>query len=285
MKHALITGVSTGIGHATTAELLRQGFAVFGSVRKGSDAERLARQFGGNFTPLVFDVTQENEVRDAAARVADKVGVEGLYGLVNNAGISRPGPLSELPASAVREHLETNVMGVVHVTQAFLPSLRARPGRTEPPGRIVNISSVSGRIAYPFMGPYAASKHALEALSDSWRRELMLYGIDLIVIEPGAIQTPIWDKASTISSEFAASDFGPILQNIDLMESKRTALPAQRVARTICRALTCRRPRARYVIPDRWWTYWVLPRILPDRWLDAIIARALGMEKKRDVET
>ena len=280
MKNVLVTGVSTGIGHATAAELLKQGFAVFGSVRKDSDAEQLARQFGSNFTPLVFDVTQEDQVRNAAARVADKVGVQGLFGLVNNAGISRPGPLSELPASAVREHLETNVMGVVHVTQAFLPSLRMQPGRTQPPGRIVNLSSVSGRIAYPFMGPYAASKHALEALSDSWRRELMLYGVDLIVIEPGAIQTPIWDKAATISSDFTDSDFGRILQHIDLLESKRGALPVERVVRIIHRALTCRRPRARYAIPDQWWKFWVLPRILPDRWLDRIIARTLGMEKK-----
>jgi len=284
MKHVLVTGVSTGIGHATVVELLKQGFAVFGSVRKTADAERLAREFGRNFTPLLFDVTQEDQIRDAAACVADKVGAEGLCGLVNNAGISRPGPLSEIPASAVREHLETNVMGVVHVTKAFLPSLRMQAGRTQPPGRIINMSSVSGRIAYPFMGPYAASKHALEALSDSWRRELMLYGVDVIVIEPGAIQTPIWDKASTISSEFAASDFGPILQNINLQESKRTALPPERVARIVCRALCCRRPKTRYVIPDKRWTYWILPRILPDRWLDGIIARTLGMEEKRDVE-
>ena len=283
MKHVLITGVSSGIGHAAVAELLQQGFAVFGSVRKVADAERLSGEFPRNFTPLVFDVTREDQVCEAAVRVADKVGAEGLWGLVNNAGISHSGPLSELPTSVVREHLETNLMGVVHVTKAFLPSLRTQPGRSQPPGRIVNISSVSGRIAYPFMGPYAASKHALEALSDSWRRELMLYGVDLIVIEPGAIQTPIWDKTAIISSEFAASDYGPILQHIDLMEAKREALPVERVTRVIHRALSCRRPRARYVIPDRWWKYWILPRVLPDRWLDRIIARILGMEKKPDV--
>lgn len=280
MKHVLVTGVSTGIGYATVAALLQQGYAVFGSVRKSADAGRLAGDFGRDFTPLVFDVTQEGQVRAAAACVAEQLGAEGLWGLVNNAGISRPGPLSELSASALREHLETNVMGVFHVTRAFLPLLRAQPGRTLPPGRIVNISSVSGRIAYPFMGPYAASKHALEALSDSWRRELMLYGVDVIVIEPGAIQTPIWDKASVISSEFAATDFGPILKNIDLQESKRGALPVERATRIICRALGCRRPKTRYPIPDKWWTYWTLPRILPDRWLDRIISRILGIERK-----
>ncbi len=248
--------------------------------RKTADAERLAGEFGRDFTPLLFDVTQEDQVRDAAAWVADKVGAEGLWGLVNNAGIARPGPLSEVPASTVREHLEINVMGVVHVTKAFLPSLRMQAGRTQPPGRIVNISSVSGRIAYPFMGAYAASKHALEALSDSWRRELMLYGVDVIVIQPGAIQTPIWDKASTISSDFSDSDFGPILEQIDLQETKDLALPPAKVARIICRALRCRRPRSRYVIPDGWWRCWILPRVLPDRWLDRLVARTLGIEKK-----
>jgi NAD(P)-dependent dehydrogenase (short-subunit alcohol dehydrogenase family) len=283
MKHVLVTGVSTGIGYATVAELLKQGFAVFGSVRKAADAQRLADQFGRDFTPLLFDVTQEDQVRDAAARVADAVGAEGLFGLVNNAGISLPGPLSELPASTVRQNLEVNVMGVFHVTKAFLPSLRMQPGRTQPPGRIVNISSLSGRIAYPFMGPYAASKHALEALSDSWRRELMIYGVDVIVIEPGAIQTLIWDKASIVSTDFANSDFGPILEDIDLLESKRTALPPEKVARVICHALTCRRPKTRYAIPDMWFKYWILPRLLPDRWLDWVIARTLDMERKPDV--
>ena len=237
-----------------------------------------------SFTPLVFDVTQEDQVRDAAARVADKVGAEGLWGLVNNAGISRPGPLSEIPASAVREHLEVNVMGVVHVTKAFLPTCGGKPGATQRPGRIVNISSVSGRIAYPFMGPYAASKHALEALSDSWRRELMLYGVDVIVIEPGAIQTPIWDKAATISSEFAASDFGPIL---------REHRPAGEQTHGLARR---KRWRASSVTP---WAAGVPRPGTPFRtgggildpaadpagpWLDRVVARTLGMERKRDGE-
>ncbi len=134
------------------------------------------------------------------------------------------------------------------------------------------------------MGPYAASKHALEALSDSWRRELMLYGVDVIVIEPGAIQTPIWDKASGISSDFATTDYGPILQHVDLSGAKRTALPVERVVQVICRALVCKRPKARYVVPDNWWKYWFLPRLLPDRWLDKMIARMMGLQPKRDVQ-
>jgi len=279
MQHVLVTGVSTGIGYATVAELLKQGCSVFGSVRKSEDADRLSEEFGPRFTPLLFDVTREDQIHAAAARVTDMVGAQGLSGLVNNAGVSLPGPLSVIPASMVRDHLEINVMGVVNVTKAFLPSLGMRQHRARPPGRIVNISSLSGRIAYPFMGAYAASKHALEALSDSWRRELMLYGIDIIVIEPGAIRTPIWDKASTIFSSFSDSDYGPILERINLLKSKRAALPVEKVARIICHALWCRRPKTRYVIPDQRVKYWIIPRILPDRWLDWSIKRMLGLEK------
>lgn len=281
-KHVLVTGASTGIGYATVVELLGQGYSVFGSIRTASDAARLSKEFGRRFSPLVFDVTREEQVAAAAADVADKVGSQGLCGLVNNAGICRPGPLSVTPASVISEHLEINVMGVFNVTKAFLPSLGTRPHRAASPGRIINISSLSGRIAYPFMGGYAASKHALEALSDSWRRELMLYGIDLVVIQPGAIRTPIWDKASSISMDYADTDYGPILQKIDLLATKRSALPPEKVARLICRVLRARRPKARYVLPDNWLLYWIIPRMLPDRWLDRIIQRILGLEMKRD---
>ena len=232
MKHVLITGVSSGIGYATAAALLKQGFLVFGSVRQAEDAERLSGEFGRHFTPLLFDVTREEQIHAAAAQVARDVGDEGLWGLVNNAGISLPGPLSEIPASMLRKHLEINVMGVFHVTRAFLPSLGAPPSGRQRPGRIINMSSTSGRVAFPFMGAYAASKHALEALSDSWRRELMLYGVDVIVIQPGSIQTPIWDKASAVYREMPASDYRPIFERIDLEDYKRRALPADRVARS-----------------------------------------------------
>jgi NAD(P)-dependent dehydrogenase (short-subunit alcohol dehydrogenase family) len=282
MKHVLVTGVSTGIGYATVAHLLKAGYWVFGSVRKSEDAERLSEEFSQQFTPLLFDVTEEEQICDAAALVTDQVGPQGLWGLVNNAGISLPGPLSEIPASMLRKHLDINVMGVVHLTKAFLPSLGMQRPRTQPPGRIINVSSTSGRIAFPFMGAYAASKHALEALSDSWRRELMLYGIDVIVIQPGSIQTPIWDKASATYSEMPDSDYRPMIEKIDLAEYKRTALPVEKVARIICHVLQCRRPKTRYVLPDRWVSHWIGPRILPDRWLDWIIKRNMGLDRKRN---
>jgi len=284
MKHVLVTGVSTGIGYAVASELLQRGYGVFGSVRRPEDAHRLSQALGDRFTPLVFDVTDSDAIAAAAQRVNDVTGTEGLAGLVNNAGVSLPGPLGDMPAAQIRQQLEVNVMGVVHVTQAFLPSLGAAGPRTAPPGRIVNISSVSGRIAYPFMGAYAASKHALEALSDAWRRELMLYGIDVIVVQPGAIKTPIWDKSSRISTDYPDSDFAPILQRINLAHTERIALPVEKVTRVIVRALESRRPKTRYVIPHKWLMYWLLPRYLPDRWLDAAISRMLGLRKRTDAE-
>lgn len=280
MKSIVITGVSTGIGHGTAADLCRRGFRVFGSVRTEEDAARLQRDLGGNFTPLVFDVTDTDAIARAAALVKREIGDDGLFGLINNAGISDPGPLAALSPEVLRRHFEVNVVGVLHMVQAFLPLLRGVSPRR--PGRIVNISSVSGRIAYPFMGPYAASKHALEALSDSLRRELLIYGIDVIVIQPGAIDTSIWDKAAHIKTSFDGSDYHPVLKHVNLADSRRAALPVAAVTRRIVDALVLRRPKTRYVVPDRLFLYWLLPRWLPDRWLDRAIDRILNFRKIRD---
>lgn len=282
MRSVVITGVSTGIGYAAATELCRRGYRVFGSVRREVDAERLQLDGKGLFTPLVFDVRDPEAIAAAAERVRSVVRGSGLCGLINNAGISIPGPISLQPPELIRQHLEINVLGVVHAVQAFLPLLRQRKGTGARPGRIVNISSVSGRIAYPFMGAYAASKHALEALSDSLRRELLVYGVDVIVLQPGAIDTPIWDKAASIRSEYRATDYGPVLQHIDLHAARLGSLPVAAVTRRIVEALEHRRPKARYVIPDRWFTYWLAPRYLPDRWLDRIIWRLLGFRKIRN---
>lgn len=280
MKSIVITGVSTGIGHGTVTELCHRGFRVFGSVRTQDDAARLQAEFGSTFTPLVFDVTDADAIGRAAATVQEEIGEVGLFGLVNNAGISDPGPLSALAPDVLRRHFEVNVVGVLHMVQAFLPLLRRRTeGRA---GRIVNISSVSGRIAYPFMGPYAASKHALEALSDSLRRELLIYGVDVIVIQPGAIDTPIWDKAAHLRTSFDGTDYQTIFKDMNLSAERRTALPVSAVTRRIVDALVLRRPRTRYIVPDRLFRYWLLPRWLPDRWLDRAIDRLLKLQKIRN---
>ncbi len=167
MKHVVITGVSSGIGFDGARYLVERGWHVFGSVRRTADGERVRAELGEGFTPLFFDVTDEGAIKTAAGQVSERIGETGLWGLVNNAGIAVPGPLMHLPLEEFRQQLEINVTGQLAVTQAFLPLLGVRKNASHPPGRIVNISSVSGRIAYPFLGPFAASKHALEALSDA----------------------------------------------------------------------------------------------------------------------
>lgn len=282
MKNVVITGVSTGIGRAAAADLVAHGYRVLGSVRREADAARLQEELGSPFTPLLFDVTDETAVRSAAVRVAEVVGDDGLWGLVNNAGIAVAGPLLHLPPADFRRQFEVNLFGALTVTQAFAPLLGAKRGTSYPPGRIVNVSSISGIITYPFMAAYAASKHALEALSDGLRRELLIYGVDVIVIEPGSVQTPIWDKAAEQdSSTLAETDYGPILAAFQktMVERGRHSQPVEVVARAIRLALDSERPKTRYLLPSNWVSGWLLPR-LPDRWFDAVIGRRLGLLRK-----
>lgn len=279
-KHILITGISTGIGYATAAMLVQRGYHVFGSVRRQEDAARVQLELGHGVTPLVFDVTDEVGVETAVDQVRTALDGQNLTGLVNNAGISITGPLMHLPIDQLRYQLEVNVVGLLHVTQSCLPLLGAAKDAPFPRGRIVNVSSVSGKIAYPFMGAYAASKHAVEALSDALRRELLLYGIDVILIQPGTTATPIIDKASAGMGQYGRTDYAPILQKIaaeDIRVRQQSAIPVAKVAAKIVAALESPRPRTRYPIPRKWLTGWLLPRLLPDRLLDRIIAHQLNV--------
>ncbi len=283
MKNIVITGAATGIGYATTHELLQHGYHVFGSVRKTADAERLQAEFGEDFTPLVFDVTDASAIEVAADQVEDVLGQANLVGLVNNAGIAMTGPLMHLPVEELRQQFEVNLFGVVAVTQAFLPLLGACDEPEDVPGRIINLSSVSGCIAYPFMGPYAASKHALEGLSDSLRRELMLYGIDVILIEPGSVQTPIWDKAEQVDiNRYAETDYAEILVKMHqtTIDLGRQGLRPEKVARAIRLALESPRPKARYVLANNYLLGWWLPQKLPTRWFDWLLARSFGLQRR-----
>ena len=242
----------------------------------------MAAELGDAFTPLLLDVTDGESIRRAAERVETAVGDEGLFGLVNNAGIVIGGPLMHLPVHELRRQFEVNVFGVVAVTQAFLPLLGAVRHAPHPPGRIVNISSVSAHTVYPFVGPYAASKHALEALSHAWRRELMLYGVDVILVVAGAVDTPIWGKMGEEEvARYADTDYAQAGER-----TRETALnlggqgmPAARVARTIAEALTAQKPKASYLLTNNWLMGWYLPRQVPARRLDRIIAKALGLRR------
>ena len=285
MKYTVVTGVSTGIGLGTAGELTKHGYHVFGSVRKEEDGERVRSQLGESFTPLTFDVTDEVAIRAAALEVEKAVGEKGLNGLVNNAGIGVYGPLTHLSLDEVRRQMEVNFFGVLAVTQAFLPLLGARKNAPHSPGRIVNISSVSGKIAFPFFGPYSASKHALEAISHTLRRELLLYGIDVILIGPGAVKTPIWDKGGQedAAGRFSETDYGAILADFQesAIENGKQGLPPEAVGRAIRKALEVKKPKVRYIVVGNSLRDWFIPLYLPSRWLDNLIGKSLGLSKNK----
>lgn len=281
VKYAVVTGVSSGIGYAVVKELIGRGYFVFGSVRKQEDADRLAAEFDeGEFGALVFDITDPAGIAAAVAEVAEEVEGIGLWGLVNNAGIAVAGPLMHVTPEEMRRQFEVNVIGTLAVTQAFLPLLGARRDAKHPPGRIVNISSVSGHIAYPFMGPYAASKHALEAMSDALRRELLLYGVDVIVVAPGSVNTPIWDKAEQEYGALApGTDYDEVGKKFLETATKlgRESMPVERVSRTVLMALESPKPKPRYILSNNRVLGWLLPRWMPTRMYDRIIASQMGL--------
>lgn len=273
---AVITGASTGIGAACALYLDRLGWQVFAGVRKPADGEALCRQASDRLTPLLLDVTDSAAIAAAADAVTTAVGEAGLAGLVNNAGITRGGPLEFLPVAELRQQLEVNVIGQIAVTQAFLPLLRRGPGR------VVNMGSISGRVAMPFMGPYAASKFALEALTDSLRLELRPWDIHVAIVEPGPIATPIWQKSLATADELTHTlpPAGHELYQAAmararqrLVKASQAGIPAEVVAAIVAHALTAKRPKTRYPIGRGVRLAILLTKFAPDRLRDWLITR------------
>jgi NAD(P)-dependent dehydrogenase (short-subunit alcohol dehydrogenase family) len=282
MKSVVVTGASTGIGWGCVKVLAANGFHVFGSVRKQADADRLSKEFGAAFTPLIFDVTDAAAVAAGARQVEAALKGATLAGLVNNAGIANPGPLLHIDVDNFRQQMEVNVTGQLIVTQAFAPLLGARPdAKTQAPGRIVMMSSVGGKVSSPFVGPYNASKFALEGLSEALRRELMIYGVDVIVVAPGAIATPIWDKADSI--DVTRYDNTPYAKSLAMVKKYmvdlgRKGLPPERIGETVRTALTASSPKTRYVVTPEPLTNWMSLN-MPKRMIDRTIAKRLGLTR------
>ncbi len=283
----VVTGASTGIGEACAETLTRKGFFVFGSVRREEDAARLATRLGGNFAPLFFDVTDAAAVERAAREVEAQIGDRALAGLVNNAGVALPGPLLHQPIEDFRRQFEINLVGQLQVIQAFAPLLGAgavRQGehgaRIGPPGRIVNMSSVSGSFAFPYLGAYAASKHALEGFSNALRRELMIFGVDVIVVAPGVVRTPIWDKAEQADADrWDRTAYGASARRAQkwAVEQGRGGPPPALVAGAVLRALTEKNPPTRIPVVRNYLAEWLLPRLSPARFIDRLIAKELEL--------
>ncbi len=282
-KTAAVTGVSTGIGRAIAKSLTDAGWRVFGSVRKEKDAAEAAEALGSNFSPLIFDVTDEAAIAREAAKVNAALGGRKLDALINNAGVAVAGPVGYLDLDDLKYQMDINVYGPIRVTKAFLPLLGADHARAGAPGRIVNMSSVAGKMASPFMSPYAMSKHALEAMSESLRRELLIHGIDVVIVGPGAIRTPIWAKADDLDVDKYRSTeyYGMLVGMKNMMQSfGAEGLEAEDVGELVLRILTTPKPKTRYSILRNKFSMWTLPQFLPKRMVDTIIAKRFGMKPR-----
>ena len=283
MRSVVVTGSSTGIGWGISKVLIKKGIRVFGSVRKQADADRLQAEFGTNFVPVLFDVTDSRAVVEGAKKVTAMLDGWPLLGLVNNAGIAVAGPLLYIDVDEFRHQLEVNVTGQLIVTQAFAPLLTPYAEHRATPGRIVMISSVGGKNASPFVGPYNASKFALEGFSESLRRELLLLGIDVIVVAPGAVATPIWDKAEQVDvSRYANTPYASGLNAVReyMLTSGRKGLKPEKLGQAVWNALTTRKPKTRYIVtPDPFQNY--LVNHLPKRMVDRMIGGRLGLLPKK----
>lgn len=279
-RTVVITGASSGIGAACARYLDERGFTVWAGVRRIEDGEELTGLSSARLRLLLLDVTDQASISAAGRRVAEAVGDNGLWGLVNNAGISVAGPLELLPLPDVRRQFEVNVIGVLAVTQMFLPLLRKGHGR------LVNISSIAGRASTPFLGAYCGSKFALEAMSDAWRLELAPWAIPVSIIEPGAIQSKIWQRAAMSATRMldgvTPELFRLYQQPLSRMQTAiarvaARAIPAEVVARAVAHALADSRPRTRYLVGNDARLRALLKWILPDRIQDRLVAWFLGV--------
>jgi NAD(P)-dependent dehydrogenase (short-subunit alcohol dehydrogenase family) len=280
MKSVVVTGASTGIGRAAAMHLDRRGWRVFAGVRREEDAASLRGAGSERLQPLMLDVTDAAQIAAAAEKVGTEVGEAGLDGLVNNAGIAVPGPLETLPVDDLRRQVEVNLTAHVAVTQALLPAIRRAPGR------IVFITSIGGLMAFPMFGAYHAAKFGLEAVGDVFRQELRPWGIEVAVIEPGSIATPIWERGEAEVDAIAerardghAELYGEAIAAYREVARKTGArgIPPERVAKKIEHALASRRPRTRYLVGADARGQALAKSILPDRLVDWLVARATGM--------
>ena len=284
MPTALITGASTGIGQATALRLARAGWTVLAGVRGSEDGERLSGEAPqGRIQPLILDVTDFQQIKQAAGRVSELAAAGEsspgrLDALINNAGIGYGGPLELIHPDDLRKQFDVNVLGQIAVTQAMLPALRAAHGR------ILFMSSVGGRVAMAFTAPYAASKHAIEAFGDALRVELATSDVQVGLIEPGSVATPIWDKARETGDQITVppelqKQYGNVPAAMDkaLQDTAKRGVPAEQVAETIERALTARRMRSRYVVGRDARAMIFARRLLPDHTFDRVAKRVLGV--------
>ena len=280
MKYVLITGVSTGIGFDATRYLIDAGYFVFGSVRKQADKTRLEQEFPNNFLCMVFDVNDGDAIlreRENVERVLDG---QLLTCLVNNAGVAVAGPLELLDDEAFENQFATNVLGTRKVINAFLPLLGAslELRSDQKPGKIINNSSISGVFNTPLNGAYCVSKHAIESLGEVYRRELLMYGIDVVSIQSGPIQSEIWNKNIGAMEKYENTDYGTMVKRTNeiLEAAQASAQPAEVISKLILKIIENPRPKLAYVVHSRPWLIKLLTRWIPKRRVDRILHRKLA---------
>jgi|TARA_B110000967_G_scaffold210067_1_gene270181 NAD(P)-dependent dehydrogenase (short-subunit alcohol dehydrogenase family) len=283
MLSVVVTGSSTGIGYQISKTLIANGYRVFGSVRNNKDATRVSSELGSNFVPLLFDVTNEDAVKASVKQVGDLLENQTLAGLINNAGIAVFGAVQNLTAEEFKYQFDVNLLGVFHCTQAYMDLLGADKSRNGEPGKIINISSISGELGMPFMAAYNMSKFGLEGFSESLRRELMLFGIDVVVVAPGPVKTPIWTKVDKIgmikrydNSAFRKV-FSKMLHFTDVLE--KTAVSPEVIAARVMSILAKKNTKTRYRIDAQRFQNMLLT-MLPRRMADKMIAKQMGLIKK-----
>lgn len=280
-RNVLITGASTGIGAACARMLAGRGWRVFAGVRREKDGEVLKEGAVGRIVPVILEVTDREQIKAVVREVEVLCGEVGLQGVVNNAGIALAGPLEFMPVEAIEKQFEINVFGLIAVTQAVMPMIRASRGR------IVLTGSNSGFMCEPFLAGYGATKHALEAIADSLRIELRPWGIQVALIQPGAIKTPIWNKSREAAEqlfvgmppqceELYAEPIVALRKMVDKIPSM--AIPPERVAKAVVHALEARRPRTRYPVGMDSVLGSLLVRVVPDRVRDWVIRRFMGLK-------
>ena len=277
MKTFLITGTSTGIGEACALHLDRLGHRVYAGVRRDTDGDKLRSQGSERLNPVIVDVTDQASIDSAVKRVESEVGE--LHGLVNNAGVGRGGPIEFLSIDEWRDQFEVNVFGQLAVTKAALPLIRKATGR------VVFIGSIGGKVANQSLGPYSASKFAIEAIGDTLRQELHPWRIQVSIVEPGAIETAIWGKATDtverLEREYPEEARALYAKHIDgvkkgLEFQTKNAVPAQKVADAVEHALLANRPKTRYLVGRDARMLSVVSGLLPDRAMDSVIRRIAG---------
>jgi len=284
MRTVLVTGVSTGIGRSIAEELLKSDFLVIGSIRKKEDAKYLEENYSDKFKSVIFDVTKKDEILSAKQDVESFLKEKESYlsCVINNAGMAYGGPVRYLDVDDFRKQFEVNFFGLIEVSKIFL-DLLIDSNKHKMKNKIINIGSISGKRSYPFVGPYTSSKFALEGFTDAFRRELLIHDIDVVLLEPGPIKTPIWDKIPDIDSNpFINTEYETPLRKFTkgYLKIGKTGFRPDVIGSKVVEIMSTNTPKTRYVITPNKMKNYLIPGFLPDRWVDNMIGKMFGLIKK-----